>query len=82
MNHADVRRAESIQGTKKESIMSELNSGVRTVETLRTTITDIAALGEELSEEHLRLVAGGARCAHTYYGNFDGPVSGISEDWE
>jgi hypothetical protein len=42
--------------------MSESNSGsVRPVKTPRTTITDIAALGEELSEEHLRLVVGGMR---------------------
>ena len=36
---------------------------VHEVETVRTSIDDLTVLGEELSEEALRLVAGGQRSA-------------------
>ena len=39
--------------------------------TKQTRIEDIPAVGAELSEEHLRLAAGGARCIATRYGTND-----------
>jgi hypothetical protein len=39
--------------------------------TKHTRIDDIPTVGAELSEEHLRLAAGGARCIGTRYGTND-----------
>ncbi len=36
--------------------------------TLHTNIEDISAIGNELSDEHLRLVAGAAKKGRTYTG--------------
>jgi hypothetical protein len=43
--------------------MSKLSSTIREQGARRTRIEDIAALGESLPEEHLRLVVGGLKSA-------------------